>query len=79
MATKKIGTKIRKVYDLRHMVRTSIELYREETAFLERKEGVDTPITYDEFGEDIDALGCARVEGSVIYRNRMRTGRCGSS
>jgi len=73
---KKIGTKIRKVYDLRHMVRTSIELYREETAFLERKEGVYTPITYQQFGEDIDALGCALFERGIRGRIAVMGENC---
>ncbi|MBR6558137.1 MAG: AMP-binding protein [Clostridia bacterium] len=68
MSKKKIGTKIRKIYDLRHMVRTSIEIYREETAFLERKEGVYTPITYDQLGHDLDALGCALFERGIRGR-----------
>lgn len=54
----------RPVYDLRHMIRTSSELYGNNCAFMQRFEK-DKPfreITYREAMDDVNALGTALIE-----------------
>ncbi|MGE4283284.1 MAG: long-chain fatty acid--CoA ligase [Clostridia bacterium] len=51
---------VRRIADLKDMLSQSAELYGTKSAFLVKsKEGGYSPITYQEFKEDVDALGTA--------------------
>ena len=54
---KKPLNKVRPITDLRDMVRGSSEIYGDSTAFLEKRDGVYQPISFNRFWEDIKALG----------------------
>ena len=47
----------RKITDLKDMIRSSCEIYSDTAAFLVKKDGAYSPITYKQYMEDINALG----------------------
>ena len=47
----------RKITDLKDMIHSSCEIYADTAAFLVKKEGAYSPITYKQYMEDINALG----------------------
>ena len=47
----------RPITDVRDMLRGSCELYPENNAFLEKRDGVYTPVKYKEYLDDVNALG----------------------
>ncbi|MGI6297815.1 MAG: AMP-dependent synthetase/ligase [Saccharofermentanales bacterium] len=52
---------VRKINDLRDMLHQSVELYGDKTAFMvkEAKDSEYVPITYNQFGRDVDSFGTA--------------------
>ena len=51
---------VRKVNTIKELLYGSVELYANETAFLHKPEGkVYVPVTFKEYGEDVNALGLA--------------------
>lgn len=59
---------VRKITDLRDMLRQSVKLYGDRTAFLVKGEqgGDYTPVTYQQFGRDVDGFGTALHELGVV-------------
>ncbi len=55
---------VRKINDLRDMLRQSVKLYGDQTAFLVKTEaGSDyTPVTYHQLGRDVDGFGTALLQ-----------------
>lgn len=54
---------VRKIRDLRELIRGSAELFGPKAAFLEKRQGKYEPISFDQYMSDINALGtalCAR-------------------
>lgn len=50
---------VRNIENLRHMLRTSADLFGEKAAFLVKREGEYRPISFDKFRRDVEGLGCA--------------------
>lgn len=50
---------VRKIEDIRHMLRTSTDIYRDKTAFLVKKDGEYRPVTFKKYKRDVEGLGCA--------------------
>lgn len=53
---------VRKITDLRHMMRTSVEEFGERAAFLVKEHDEYQPISYNQYKADIEALGTALWE-----------------
>ncbi len=54
---------VRKVKDIKELLYGSVELYREETAFLHKPSGKNyEPVSFGEFGDDVNALGLALLD-----------------
>ncbi len=52
----------RKIKDLKDMVQSSCELYADTAAFLVKKDGVYSPVTYRQYMDDINALGTKLID-----------------
>lgn len=54
---------VRKIKDVKELLYGSVELYREETAFLHKPSGKTyEPISFGKFGDDVNALGLAFLD-----------------
>jgi len=51
--------KVRYITDIRQMLRSSVEIYGDHTAFLVKDDGVYRPISYKRFRADVEGLGTA--------------------
>ncbi|HHV59990.1 MAG TPA: AMP-binding protein [Clostridiaceae bacterium] len=74
---------VRKIEDLKQMLYSSVELYKNKTAFLVKNKSTGNyePITYQQFKNDVDALGTALVAKglkdkriAIIGENRYEWG-----
>lgn len=54
---------VRKITSIKDMLKTSTELYSDRTAFLSKHKGNENyePVTYKQFGNDIDSMGTALI------------------
>lgn len=50
---------VRNIENLRHMLRTSTDLFGERAAFLVKRDGEYRPVSYNKFRRDVEGLGCA--------------------
>lgn len=71
---KYVNYDVRAVTDLKDMLATSVTLYGNHTAFLERRSGVFTPVTYNEYYRDVRGLGTALYDASKPERRIMVIG-----
>lgn len=56
---KYVNYETRPITDIRDMLRSSVELYGNHTAFLEKRNGKYEPVTYNEYHRDVRGLGTA--------------------
>jgi len=71
---KYINYDIRFITDLKNMLQTSVELYGNQTAFLEKHNGKYEPVTYNEFYHDVRCLGSALYDLNKPVRRVMVIG-----
>lgn len=58
--------KVREIADLKHMLKTSVELYADKPAFLTKKEGKYAPTTYKEYNEDVESFATALIDMGLL-------------
>ena len=59
MKQKYVNYEVRPITDIRELLRSSVELYGNLTAFLEKRDGKYQPVTYNEYYRDVRGLGAA--------------------
>ena len=64
MKKKYVDYEVRPISDIRDLLRSSVELYGNLTAFLEKRNGVYEPVTYSEYYRDVRGLGTAMYDPS---------------
>lgn len=55
----KVMYSVRDITDLRQMLRSSVDLFGDKAAFLQKEDGEYAPISFNKFKRDVDALGTA--------------------
>lgn len=66
--SKYINYDVRPITDIKNMLETSVELFGNQTAFLEKRNGKYEPVTYNEYYHDVRCLGTALYDSNKPER-----------